>query len=191
MTTRIASLAACLLTLAAAGCASLQTQVSRTPADRALIAKAVVSDWSNVSALAARRLMAQYGPPDDIRSGYLAWNRKGFWKRIIVWDVAPPYVSGEEVGVIEHTIDYPLTARQEADLTAFSRRLIIDRDRGELSVRCDREENAFLSLNLADDVVRGLKTVAQARAAYTKLPDLAASGNSPTYAQGLLFSFGH
>ncbi len=48
-------------------------------------------------------------------------------------------------------------------MIAFDGSVLIDRTQGELTARCDVEEADILTLNLANDIVMGRKSVAQAR----------------------------
>lgn len=151
------------------------------------VAHRVVERWHRPSALAAGRLLDEYGLPDDVTPNRLTWNRKGVWKRTTVWNANPVYRTPADMAVVEQTVDYPLDASQAARLLAFSGALKIDLERGELSSRSDREEIDFLNLNLADEIVHGRKTVDEAKASYARLLSLSATGKSSPYTSGLLF----
>lgn len=155
---------------------------------RSLVADTVVANWPPQSKLAARRLIEQYGVPDAVRSDQLVWRNNGQWKRTVVRDVTPPYVQAEDLGVVEQTIEYPLTAFQAAELAAFDRRLDYDSFRRELSARSDREEVNYLRLNLANDIVNRRMTPEQAQSAYARTLALEAAGKTSTYMQALRFA---
>lgn len=167
----------------AAGCAG-------TALDSRVQVEAVIDSWSNPSALAARRLMEEYGTPDEIDSDKLVWRDNGPWRRTTVWNVTPPYVKGDGLELMEQTVYYPTSEAQASAIGAFSDRVFTDKSRDELSVRTDREELSCLSLNLADDIAQGRLTPAAARWNYDKLLELESSGKSSPYMAGLLFSFG-
>lgn len=152
---------------------------------------AIVDDWTNSSALAARHLIEEYGAPNEAQSDRLTWIGNGPWKRTVVWDQALPYVPvpSADIVVMEQTVDYPLTADQAAALKAFSPALTADVRRGELSSRSDREEINRLNLNLADDIVNGRQTVDEAKASYQRTLELEASGKSSPYLKGLPSKF--
>ena len=59
-----------------------------------------------------------------------------------------------------------------------------------LTARSDSEENNYISLNLADEIVHGKKSVAEARNFYAKTEQLGLSGKTSSYSQGLLFQPG-
>ncbi|NNN04324.1 MAG: hypothetical protein HKL90_00340 [Elusimicrobia bacterium] len=169
-----------------AGCASAPRRV----------AEGVLNRWDPPSAAMGRRLIAEYGLPDDVTLERLTWNRRGEWKRTIVWNAAglwhrhPVYRTPEDFAVMQQTIDYPMDLAEAAKLTAFSDGLVIDPTRGELSSRAGSEKLDYLTLNLADEIVRGAKTVPQAQVAYARLVDLTAAGKSSPYTSELLFASG-
>jgi hypothetical protein len=150
-------------------------------------AGALVGRWSQPSADAARRLMDQYGAPDDATPNKLTWNAKGPWRRIVVWNRPQVYRTPRDFDLLVQTIRYPVTREQAAELVAFSPALVVNVDRGELSSRASREELNYLNLNLADEVVQGRKTIDEAQVAYRRVMDLSAAGKSSPYMSGLHF----
>lgn len=155
---------------------------------RSLMADTVVANWPPISAQAGRRMIEIYGVPDAVRSDQLVWRNNGPWKRTVVRDVTPPYVQAEDLGVVEQSIEYPLTTHQAAELAAFDRKLEYDSFRRELSARSDREEVNFLRLNLANDVVNRRATPEQAQHLYSRTLALEAAGKSSSYMQVLQFA---
>lgn len=174
---------ACAFLLAGSGCIhSLKAPASGdTPlaaADRLDLAGQLTAEWSNQSRLAARRLIEEYGAPDEVRYGRLVWNRKGPWKRIVVRDIRPAYVEGDELGLVEQSVDYALMPPPGGGRSAFPDGVAYDPNTGELSARSDREELNFLRLNLADDVARGRLTAPEAKDSYAKIVELEMAGKS-------------
>lgn len=157
-------------------------------AGRGFLAEAVVDNWWRTSALAARRTIAQYGVPDEVRPEYLVWRARGPFKRTVVRNVTPPYVSGDELGVVEQTIRYTLEPPQLADLKKFDRRLGYERGSRELGARSDREEVNYLRLNLADDIVKRRMTPEEARRFRARALALENTGKTSPYMQGLRFT---
>lgn len=170
---RSALAALCLLS----ACSSLPRQV----ADR------VVDGWYAPSAAAARRMLALHGPPDGVASDRFTWNDRGGWKRIVVWNRPLSYRSPRDFDLIEETVAYPTTREQAADLVSFSPALTVDVGRAEISARGPREAENLATLNLADEVARGLKTPAQARVAYLRILEYEAAGKTSPYAESLFF----
>lgn len=173
---RLGLSAVCTLIFAGA-CASLPDDV----------AHAVVNRWAPPSAAAGRQLLEEYGTPDDVTPSRLTWYHHGDWKRTVVRNREPVYRSPADVAVIEQTVDYPLTQAQAIKLLTFSDDLQIDLRRGELSSRSNREELNYLTLNLADEIARGDKSVAEAKTAFIRQLELSAAGKSSPYTGGLLF----
>ncbi|UPT74732.1 MAG: hypothetical protein M0D55_03130 [Elusimicrobiota bacterium] len=158
-------------------CADLPRKAAVEVADR----------WSPPSAAAAKRLIELYGPPDDAQLNRLTWNRKGPWLRTAVWNRPQVYRSPRDFDLVEQTVRYPVSREKAAELVAFSGALLVDVAKGEMSSRASREEVNFLNLNLADEVVRGRKTVDEARVAYKRILELTAAGKSSAYVGGLRF----
>lgn len=151
-------------------------------------AGALAEHWSPPSADAARRLIDLYGAPDDAVPNKLTWHGKGPWRRIVVWNRPRVYRSPRDFDLIMQTVKYPVTREQAAELVAFSGALVVNVDGGELSSRGSREEVNYLNLNLADEVLRGRKTVEEAQLVYRRVLDLTAAGKSSPYVSGLRFS---
>jgi hypothetical protein len=157
--------------------------------DRRALAAAVVDGWSRTSALAARRFLAEYGAPDEVRSDHLVWNDRGPWRRTLVRDVRPALVEGDELGVIEQSLECALLPGQAADVAAIDGRVVFDARSGELTARSDREELNFLRMNLADDVANGRLGVAAARAKFARAVALEESGKVVPEMHGLRVPF--
>lgn len=168
-----------------AGCSTMPPLPD--PQDRRELAAVVIESWYNYSKVAAVKLLDEYGAPDAVESGRLVWNDKGPWKRIAVWDVVPYYDSNAGPNNLEEIIARPVTPAQRRALAAFDRNIRVSKNGDELSARYDSEELNFLALNLADEVLRQVKTPQEARLFYQETARLSASGKSSRYAQGLLF----
>jgi hypothetical protein len=120
--------------------------------------------------------MEEYGVPDEVRYGRLVWHGKGPWKRIVVHDIRPAYVEGDELGLVEQTVDYAMIPARGS--SGFPDGVAYDPRAGELTARSDREELNYLRVNLADDVARGRLTVPQARDSYARIVELDAAGKT-------------
>lgn len=179
------------LLLASCSTAVPRSAVPRETAEaaeaRRALAEKTVESWGSTSALAARRLIDQYGAPDEVRYGSLVWNGNGPWLRTVARDVRPPYEEPEELGVIEQSVPYPVTPAQRQALHEFDPSLALDIGSGEIASRADREEMNFLRLNLVDDVARGRMTPEQARGFRDNALALERSGKSSPYLLSLRF----
>lgn len=113
----------------AAGCA-----YASDPASRRVLADQVASRWREPARGAARLMVERYGPPAEVNSASLVWEKTGQWDRTVVRDVTPPYSGANtaELGVIEQTVVFPSGLVK--------------------TVRSDREELNYLRANLAEDI---------------------------------------
>jgi hypothetical protein len=167
------------------GCASAPLN---TPAQRRDFAKVVIANWYTYSEVSAMKLMDEYGPPDQIESSRLIWNNRDPWKRIAVWDVVPDYDSNLGPDNLEEAVDYPVAPAQRKALAAFDSHIWVSKDGSEVAGRYATEELNFLALNLAHDVLAGLKDPAQARSFSDRTLALSAEGKSSSYMKGLNFT---
>jgi len=138
------------------------------------------SRWPENARLAARLMMDEYGPPQRASSDRLDWEARWPWKRISV-DARQPSRPLEQV------VDYYVPDSKLAELMRFSHGLAVYSDRGELAARSDSEELNCLSLNLADDILTGKKTLAEAARFYDRTLALSAAGKSSPYLRRLRF----
>ena len=152
------------------------------------IARGVVKRWAAHSAMTGRVLLDKYGLPDDVTPFRMTWNNKWPWKRTIVSNQKQIYRSLDDFNVLEQTVAYTVSFDQAAELLAFRDGLVVDLENDELTSRADREEINFLTLNLADDILHGRATVAQARASYAEMLELEAAGKSSPYLTRLLWT---
>lgn len=169
-----------------ASCAALYGCALGEP--RRVVAEAVLDGWSSVSRVEGRRALERYGPPDEIEAGRLAWRDRAPFKRIVVWDQEPIYVSDGLDALILHSVRYEVPAGRRELLERFSDKLIIDPGSGELAVRSGSEETNLLLLNLADDLAMGRRDLPEARQYMMSTVRASASGRSSPYLEGLLFN---
>jgi hypothetical protein len=97
----------------------------------------------------------------------LLWHKNGPWKRTIVnkeevdHDFPMPHKD-----VMEQFVNYKVPPEKFDELAKYDGSVIVERTKGELSARCDKEEANFLALNLANDIIQGKKSVDEAREFY-------------------------
>src|SRR3569832_2119225 len=149
------------LLLPAAGCFSRvknspQADVKGEAIDRKEVAEATVAHWSDVSRLSARRLMEEYGVPDEVHADSLVWNNNGPWRRTVVNNVRP-MTSDDPVtqDVVSQTVKYNMNRNQSLDILRFDERVGFDPSNSELSSSSESEAHNYLRLNLAVDVAQG------------------------------------
>ncbi|MBI3299437.1 MAG: hypothetical protein HYZ75_14820 [Elusimicrobia bacterium] len=155
---------------------------------RRSLAGTTIEDWAPMAAMSARRLLEQYGAPDEVRPEFMVWRGKDRWQRITAWNIPEPYPQGDDIGFVEHAVEYPpLTPAQLVNLSAFDSRLMYYGLVQTLAARSDREEVNILRLNLADDVLAWRVTPEQARQRYGEILNLEAAGKSSPYMSKLRF----
>ena len=141
-------------------------------------------DWDNT---ALNVLIEKYGPPDRIEPKRVVWERKGPWKRIAVWDEMDYLQISRDADNIEETIAYLVPESKRKAVENFNKRLKVSPGVAELSARSASEERNFLALNLADEVIQGIRTPEAAKDFYDLTIKLANAGKSSPYMQGLHF----
>lgn len=149
---------------------------------RSADARRVISEWPAASQRTAEAIMEKYGPPDMAVASRLVWYDNGAWKITAVY--RNPY---ENIDVLEQTISYTVPAEMVPALERLDLALRLSHDDRQLSVVSESEETNVLALNLADEVVREVKSPEEARAFYLKTVVEANAGKSSPYTKSLLF----
>jgi hypothetical protein len=168
---------------------SPQADVAGAALDRRELAEATVSHWSPVSRLAGRRLMEEYGVPDEVHADQLVWRNNSPWRRTVAANVRP-MASDDPVtqDVVTQTVKYAMNRPQTVAVESFDDHVSFDPRTGELSSRAEREEHNYLRLNLADDVIQGRLQPQQARDSYASIVNFEQSGKTSPYLLGLRFA---
>jgi hypothetical protein len=171
-------------------------QTSHTPAPQpaqvspeaaAWVQKNLVG-WPKMSLAVASNLITRYGLPQESTAHELTWYGNGPWKRTVLHREEVqhnfPYPHQD---VLEQTVNYRVPNGKIADLVRYDGSLVIDRTRGELTVHCNSEESNILTLNIADDIVKGDRTVEQALAYHAQVIRGVQIGEPETYPYKLRF----
>src|SRR5262249_36521961 len=120
--------------------------------------------------------------------GALVWIANGPWQKTVVYKTAwLHYVGKRDTDYLEQTAADRIPSGKIADLKRFDRRIEVDPVHGLLTARSESEALNFLTLNLAEEIARGRRSVEDAREAYARIERLSKSGKSSAYAEGLLF----
>jgi hypothetical protein len=120
----------------------------------------LIKDWPQAAKAAAEEMLRKYGVPQEVTGTRLHWEGNRPWLRSVVNKAGV-----EHSDVLEQTVSYRTPLNFLEPIASFNGSVIPDRTRGELTAHCDREATNILALNLAHDIIRGQKTVAQAREA--------------------------
>lgn len=127
----------------------------------------MIASWPEASRMAATDMIQKYGQPQEVTASMLMWRDNGPWK----WTK----VSRETIqhdfpmshpDLLEQAIDYRAPVDKYDDLAQYDGSVMVERTKGEMSARCDKEGANFLAINLANDVATGKKTAGEARTYY-------------------------
>lgn len=158
-------------------------QVTRPAVDN------LTADWPQTPREVAQKMIGQYGPPDEATASMLVWHNSGPWKRTIVYrEEVPHQFPKPHTDLLEQFIDYRVPPDKFDELAEYDGSVIVERTKGEISARCDKEPMNFLALNLANDIVTGRRSVDEARQFYADTAVATMRGEMPPYVQRLQFS---
>lgn len=149
----------------------------------------VVKSWPEDSKKAVDMMTKKYGPPNEVTPTRVIWINNGAWKETIISkDPIDHKFPMPHKDVMEQVIDYKVPPNKFDELAAYDGSVIVERTKGTMSARCDKEEANFLALNLAHDIVTGKKNVVQARTYYARAMKEMMAGKIDTYLQKLQFA---
>lgn len=157
------------------------------PVTQANLSK-MTESWPQTSKAAISSLTAKYGLPTSMTEEMVVWSNTTPFKRSIVFkEEVTHQFPVQHSDILLQTVDYRVPQDKVAQLSKFDGSLIVDRTKGELSARNEKEELNILALNLADKIVRGELSAEQARREYSKNVDAFAAGTSGQLLTGLNF----
>ena len=166
----------------AAGAAPATTQAAGGPITGRM------SGWHEASQKAAAMMVEKYGQPAEETATMLVWHNAGPWKRTVISKEAVQHdFPMPHPDVMEQVINYEVPADKFDELAAYDGSVIVERTKGEISARCDKEAANFLALNLAHDIVTGKQTVAGARQEYAAQIKAMMAKQPAPYTEGLKF----
>ena len=148
----------------------------------------IVSAWPDVPREVAQTVMDKYGPPQEATPSRLIWFDNAPWKRTILYrDVVQHDFPIPHPDLLEQFIDYQAPLEMYDELAMYDGSVIVERTKGEISARCDKEEMNFLAINLANDVATGARTAEEARQFYAETAMAFMEGTSDPYVEGFVF----
>lgn len=151
--------------------------------------KVNVEDWPETAKMAAKAMMQKYGEPHEHTKSMLIWNNTGSFVKTIVYkeeiqhDFPMPHKD-----VLEQIINHDTPVDKYSDLARYDGSLIVERTKGTIAARCDKEAANFLALNLAHDIIKDKKTVEEARQFYGDAMMRMMQGEEHEYLKGLTFN---
>lgn len=152
-------------------------------------ARSVIKDWPQVSQQAAQSMLDRYGQPDVVSNILLVWKDKAPFTRISVTKEGVRHLFPmEHQDVLTEEISLAVPIDKLTELAQFNGSLIVDRTKGTVAARADKESSNFLALNLADDIINGKRDAQSARKFYADTLAKQMSGKSSVYTEKLNFS---
>lgn len=149
----------------------------------------VTANWNETARTAAKQMYDKYGAPQEVTANRLIWRDNRPWKSTVVINEEVPHnfpVAHNDV--LEQTLAIDVPVEKYTELAQFDGSVTASRTTGELAASCDREENNFIALNLASDIIAGKLNVQQARQRLAELAQAVKNGQQPTYATGIQFN---
>jgi hypothetical protein len=172
------------IVLAYAGANAGQRQDS-SHASGKMTAESAIQNWKAMPKEVAQKMIQKYGQPQEVTSERLIWHNNGPWKLTeLVNEELDHRFPMPHKDMLRQVINYRVPVDKFDDLAKYDGSVIVERTKGEIAARCDKEEANFLALNLANDIARGDKTVDQARKFYA---EAIAEKKHPEYMAGLRF----
>lgn len=149
----------------------------------------VTASWNAAARDAAKRMFDKYGAPQEVTANRLVWRDNRPWKSTTVVNQDVPHnFPVEHNDVLIQTLALDVPVDKFTELAQFDGSVTASRTNGELTAACDREENNFIALNLASDVIAGKLSVQQARHRLAELAQAVKNGQQPSYATDIRFS---
>ncbi len=129
----------------------------------------ILAGWMDENQRAARKLIEKYGQPNEATPYRLVWWNNGPWKYSMLENVQIPHdFPTMHHDMLKQAIDFRVPPNFIDDLNVFDGSIVVERTKGELSARCDKEEANFLAINLAHDIIERKHTINAARKFYAE-----------------------
>jgi hypothetical protein len=148
--------------------------------------ESAIRNWPERPRAVAGALIAEYGEPSRFSDNELVWLQNGPWHMTVVHRDAPESFLRPK-NILEQSIRYDVPAGKISALNKFDAALRFDNGSGELVSQGESESLNLLAVNLAQEIVAGKRTPAEARDFYRKTVRLSESGKSSPYMTGFLF----
>jgi hypothetical protein len=189
MTRSSATLVCCALAVLAMAVFAAAQDRRAAVSMNAPTAEAAIQSWKPMPKQVAEKLLGKYGRPDEVTSQRLIWHGKGPWKRTeLVNEEVPHDFPMPHKDMLKQTIDYRVDPDDGDELLEYDGSVILERTKGEIAARCDKEEANFLAINLANDVATGRRSVDDARRFYAESIMAMMKGKPNEYVQGFRFA---
>lgn len=150
----------------------------------------ILAEWDETPTEIAETTMDAYGEPDEAVSSRLIWHHDedAPWKRTELFrDPVPHHFPMEHPDHLEQFIDYHVPPELYDCVARFDGSMMLERTKGEISARCDKEAMNFLAVNLTDELVTTEMGVEEARRTYAEDAIAFSEGEKPPRTQEFQF----
>lgn len=131
--------------------------------------EAAIRDWKEQPRKVAQDIMKKYGPPHEVTEYRLVWHDNGPWKRTeLINEEIDHQFPLPHKDMLYQVVNFEVPTDKVDEILAFDGSVIVERTRGELGARCDKEPANFLAVNLAREIAMGKRTVDEARQIYAE-----------------------
>lgn len=147
-----------------------------------------IKGWPETSHEVAHKMIEKYGEPSQQTDDMLIWKNTGPYIHTIVYkeeiqhDFPMPHKD-----VLEQVINYDVPVEKFSDLARYDGSVIVERTKGTMAARCDKEAANYLALNLANDIIKGERSVEEARDMYAETIMKMMQGEEHQYLKELAF----
>lgn len=153
-------------------------------------AQHVITSWKATPQDVAKKMLAKYGQPQEVTANRLVWHNNGPWKFTqLVNEEIPHDFPMPHKDALYQAINYRIDADKADELLKYDGSVLLERTKGEIGARCDKEDANFLAINLANDVATGRRSVDDARKFYAEsMMAMMKKGTKNDYLQGFIFT---
>jgi len=186
----VKKLVAPMIASLALGAAVGAAQQPSSSAGSSMRAEQAIASWKAKPAEVARTMIKKYGQPQEVTSNRLVWHGSGPWKFTeLVNEEIPHSFPMPHTDMLYQSIAYRIEPDHADELIQYDGSIILERTKGEIAARCDKEEANFLAINLAHDIATGKRTVDEARRFYAEsIQTMMKTGKANDYLQGFRFT---
>ena len=168
---------------------SAQSTPTQKPAMSHMDIQSHLASWKAKPKETAMKLIEKYGPPQEATANRLIWLDKGPWKFTeIVNEEIPHDFPVPHVDYLYQAIPHQIDPKFADELLAYDGSVVLERTKGVIAARCDKEEPNFLAVNLAHEIITGKRSVDEARGFYAEsMMMLMKAGKPNEYQTGFTF----
>lgn len=168
---------------------TLEIQAQQNENQEQKKASEVVQDWPEVAQKTAKTMIDKYGEPDGVTEDRIHWNEAGDWGLTIVQkeEIEHNFPMPHK-DVLYQEIKYDTEPEIFTKIAEYDGSVIMERTKGTMAARCDKEAANYLAINLAHEVAEGEKSVEEARDFYAEsIKKMVTEGESSEYLEGFIF----